>query len=108
MKTVAWLAAGIGIGLAVYLIANSPGPQYATGSDDLEDAARNTAGWGTKQRASGLGANVAGRVKEGLGNLTGNPDLADEGTADRFAGNVKEGVGKFAQAAGQSLHDLNR
>ena len=108
MKTIAWLAAGIGLGLAVYLIANAPGPEYATGSDNLEDAARRAAGWGTKQRATGLGGNVVGRVKEGLGNLTGNPDLADEGTADQVAGNVKEGVGKFAQAAGQTLHDLNR
>ncbi|HEY4010728.1 MAG TPA: CsbD family protein [Acidobacteriaceae bacterium] len=108
MKTIAWLAAGVGVGLAVYLIANAPGPEYATGSDNLEDAARNAVGWGTKQRATGLGSNIAGRVKEGLGNLTGNPDLADEGTADRVAGNVKEGAGKFAQAAGQTLHDLNR
>ena len=96
MKTLAWLTAGIGVGLAIYLVANAPGPQYATGSDNLEDAARNAAGWGTKQRATGLGSNLVGRVKEGLGNLTGNPDLANEG------------VGKFAQAAGQTLHDLNR
>ena len=108
MKTFAWLAAGIGLGLAVYLIANEPGPQYATGSDNVEDAARNTAGWGSKQRATGLGSNVAGRDKQGLGNLTGNQNLADEGAADQLAGNVKEGVGKFAQAAGQTLHDLNR
>ena len=108
MKTFAWLAAGIGLGLAVYLIANAPGPEYATGSDNIEGAARNTAGWGTKQRAAGLGTNIAGRVKEGLGNLTGDQNLADEGAADQLAGNVKEGVGKFAQAAGQTLHDLNR
>jgi uncharacterized protein YjbJ (UPF0337 family) len=108
MKTIAWLAAGIGIGLALYLFANAPEPQYATGSEDLEDAARSTAGWGTRQRATGLGSNVVGRVKEGLGNLSGNPDLADEGTADQVAGNIREGAGKFAQAAGQTLHDLNR
>jgi uncharacterized protein YjbJ (UPF0337 family) len=108
MKTLAWLAGGIGVGLAVYLIANAPGPQYATGSDNLEDAARNAAGWGTKQRATGFGGNVVGRVKEGLGNLTGNADLADEGLGDQIEGNVREGAGKFAQAAGQTLHDLNR
>jgi uncharacterized protein YjbJ (UPF0337 family) len=108
MKTLAWLAAGIGVGLAVYLVANAPEPQYATGSDNLEDAARNAAGWGTRQRASGIGSNVLGRVKEGLGNLTGNPNLADEGVGDQVEGNVREGVGKFAQAAGQTLHDLNR
>ena len=61
-----------------------------------------------KQRATGLGRNIAGRVKEGSGNLTGDPDLADSGVADQVAGNVREGVGKFAQAAGQTLHDLNR
>jgi uncharacterized protein YjbJ (UPF0337 family) len=108
MKTFAWLFAGIGIGLAVYLVANAPGPQYATGSDDVADAARNTFGWGVKQRATGLGSNIAGRVKEGLGNLTGNANLADSGVADQVEGNVREGVGRVAEAAGQTLHDLNR
>jgi uncharacterized protein YjbJ (UPF0337 family) len=108
MKTFAWLVAGIGIGLVVYLVANAPGPEYATGSDNLEDAARNTFGWGMKQRAASLGSNIAGRAKEGFGNLTGDPDLADSGVADQVEGDVREGVGKFAQAAGQTLHDLNR
>jgi uncharacterized protein YjbJ (UPF0337 family) len=108
MKTLAWFAAGIGIGLVIYLIANAPGPQYATGSDSLEDAARSAADWGTRQRVTGAGADVLGRMKEGLGNLAGNPDLADEGAGDQVAGNIKEGVGKFAQATGQTLHDLNR
>lgn len=108
MKTFAWLAAGIGVGLVVYLIANAPGPEYATGSDNLEDAAHNTFGWGMKQRAAGLGSNIAGRVEEGFGNLTGDDDLASRGVVDQVAGNVREGVGKFAQAAGQTLHDLNR
>jgi uncharacterized protein YjbJ (UPF0337 family) len=108
MKTVAWFAAGIGIGLVIYLIANAPESQYATSSDTLEDAARSAADWGTKQRVTGAGADVLGRVKEGLGNLAGDPDLANEGTGDRVAGDIKEGAGKFAQAAGQTLHDLNR
>lgn len=108
MKTLAWLAAGVGIGFAVYLVANAPSPEYATGSDNLADAARSTFGWGTKQRAKGFGRNIAGRAKEGLGNLAGDTDLVDSGTADQFEGDVREGVGKVAQAAGQTLHDLNR
>ena len=108
MKTFVWLAAGIGIGLVVYLIANAPVPEYSTGSDTLETAARKTFGWGAKERAGGVGSNIAGRVKEGLGNLTGNADLADSGVADQVEGNVREGVGNFAQATGQTLHDLNR
>jgi len=108
MKTLAWLVAGIGIGLVVYLVANAPGPEYATGSDNLEDAAQNAFGWGLKQRGAGLGSNIAGHIKEGLGNLAGDADLANRGVADQVAGDVREGVGKFAQAAGQTLHDLNR
>ena len=108
MKTLAWLVSGIGIGLVVYLIANASEPEYATGSDDVADAARNTFGWGMKQRAKGLGSKLAGRVKESVGNLTGNPDLADSGIADQVEGEVREGAGRFAQAAGQTLHDLNR
>lgn len=108
MKTLAWLVAGAGIGFVVYLIANAPEPEYATGSDNLEEAAGKTFGWGMKQRARGVGSNIAGRVKEGIGNLTGDADLADSGVADRVEGEVREGVGSVAQAAGQTLHDLNR
>jgi uncharacterized protein YjbJ (UPF0337 family) len=108
MKTFAWLAAGIGIGFIVYLIANAPEPEYATGSDTVAEAARNTFGWGLKQRATGVGSDIAGRVKEGLGNLTGDADLANSGVADQAEGALREGVGKVAQAAGQTLHDLNR
>lgn len=108
MKTLAWLTAGVGIGLATYLIMNAPQPQYATGSDDMEDAARRTSGWGSKHRLTGTGSDMVGRVKEGLGNLTGNDRLANEGAADQLAGSAESGVGKFAQAAGQTLHDLNR
>lgn len=108
MKTLTWLAAGIGIGFVVYLFANAPRPEYATGSDNLGEAARNTFGWGMKQRAKGFGRNITGRVKENVGELTGNTDIADSGLADQIEGNVREGVGKVAQAAGQTLHDLNR
>lgn len=108
MKTLAWFAAGIGVGLVIYLIANAPEPNYATGYDSVDDAASSAASWGTKQRVTGAGADILGRAKEGLGNLTGNPNLADEGTADRIAGTVKQGVGNLAEAAGQTLHDLNR
>lgn len=107
MKLV-WLTAGVGLGIAAYLIFNTPAPRYATGSEDVEDAARATAHWGTKQKARGAGADVLGRVKQGVGNLTGSDRLVDEGTGDRIAAAVKHTAGDVAQAAGQTLHDLNR
>jgi uncharacterized protein YjbJ (UPF0337 family) len=37
-----------------------------------------------------------GRVKEAVGDLTGNDDLKNEGKVDRATGKVKEGVDKAA------------
>jgi uncharacterized protein YjbJ (UPF0337 family) len=108
MKTLVWLAAGVGLGLAAYLMMNAPAPQYATGSDDVEDAARSTAAWGTKQRVRGAGGSLLGQVEEGVGDLTGNEQLADHGLGDQIAGTAQKTAGKFAEAAGKTLHDLNR
>ena len=104
-----WVLAGIGLGLAAYLIANPPeSTAYATGSDDVEGAAAKTAGWGAKQRFKGAGGGLVGKLKEGVGNLTGNDELASEGTGDQVVGGAKKAVGQVAEAAGQTLHDLNR
>ena len=108
MKTLSWILAGVGIGVALtYLLNNQPAPRYATGSDDVEDAAGKTFNWGSKQRLTGTGSSVLGKVKEGVGNLTGQEDLADEGVVDQVAGSVKDAAGKVAHAAGQTIHDLN-
>jgi uncharacterized protein YjbJ (UPF0337 family) len=108
MKSFPWFIAAAGIVAAAYVLMNTPGPQYATGSDDLEDAARGTARWGSKSRLSGTGTSLLGKAKEAVGNVTGNTDLADEGLGDQIVGSVKDAAGSVAQAAGQTLHDLNR
>lgn len=105
MKTFLWLAGGLGFGLAAYLILTAP--QSSTSSDSVEGAARDAAGWGSKQRVKGTGDSLVGKVKEGFGNLTGNDQLAGEGQGDQVAGTIKDAAGKVAQAAGQTLHDLN-
>ena len=108
MKGLTWLVAGVGVAIAAYIVLNQPGPQYATGDEDVEYAADRTALWGSKQRLSGTGGRLAGKVKEGLGRATADDQLASEGTADQLAGVVKDTAGKVAQAAGQTIHDLNR
>jgi uncharacterized protein YjbJ (UPF0337 family) len=108
MKTLLWLTAGVGLGLAGYMILNMPGPRYATGSEDVEDTARSVTGWGTKQTVKGATGNLLGRVKERVGNFAGDNDLADQGVGDQVAGAARKTAGKFAKAAGQTLHDLNR
>ena len=108
MKGLTWVIAGVGVAFAAYIVLNQPGPQYATGDDDVEYAADRTALWGSKQRVSGTGGRFAGRLKEGFGRAIGNDQLAGQGAADQLAGTVKDTAGKVAQAAGQTIHDLNR
>ncbi len=108
MKSLPWILAAVGLGVAAYVVMNTPGPEYATGNDSIEDAARRTSAWGSKNRVKGAGIHLGGKLKEGIGNLTGNPDLADEGLVDQVSGSLKDAAGSVAQAAGQTIHELNR
>jgi uncharacterized protein YjbJ (UPF0337 family) len=108
MKSIPWVIAGVGVGLAAYVLLNQPGPQYATGNDDIEDAAGNTSLWGSKQRIKGKGGSLFGKAKEGFGRATGNEDLAGEGVVDQAVGAVKDTAGEAAEAVGETIHDLNR
>jgi uncharacterized protein YjbJ (UPF0337 family) len=109
MKPIHWILAGLGLGLAVtYLLFSEPSLQHETGYDDVEDAANLAWAWGTKKRFSARGDSVIGRVKEGIGRVTGDDDLANEGVLDQAAGAVKDTAGQFGHAVGQTIHDLNR
>lgn len=108
MKSLPWIIAAAAVGAAAYVLYNMPGPQYATGSDTVEGAADSSSRWGSKARVGGAGDSLVGKVKEGLGNLTGNDSLAAEGAGDQVSGTLKDTAGQLAQAAGQTIHDLNR
>jgi uncharacterized protein YjbJ (UPF0337 family) len=108
MKALGWILAGLGVGLVTYIVFNQPGPQYATGNDDIEDAAGKTSLWGSKQRITGAGTSLVGKLKEGVGQATGDPDLADEGVADQVIGAVKDTAGQAAHAVGATIHEMNR
>jgi len=110
MKGLPWILAGIGIGVAVtfVLFFDQPEPAYDTSYDGFTDAARKTFAWGTKKQAEGKVGSFAGAVKQGVGNLTGNQNLADQGAAGRVAGNVKDAAGRVGEAVGQTIHDLNK
>jgi len=107
MKAIPWIIAGVGIGLAAYVVLNQPGPQYATGNDDIEDAAGKTTLWGSKQRLAGTGRGLVGKLKEGVGRATGNDDLAVEGVAQQIFGTVQDTAGHAAHVVGETLHELN-
>ena len=54
----------------------------------------------TKDEAAGKVHAVKGKVKEKVGQVSGNPDLEDEGTAEKVGGKVRGVVGKIEKAAG--------
>jgi uncharacterized protein YjbJ (UPF0337 family) len=108
MKPFFWVLAGASFAVAAYIILNQPGPEYGTGSDDVEFAARRATSWGSKQRLSGAGAGLGGKLKEGFGQVTGDDELASEGVADQVVGAIKDTAGKAAQVAGETLHEVNR
>jgi uncharacterized protein YjbJ (UPF0337 family) len=109
MRALPWIIAGVGIGLGVtILLFNESEPDYATGYDGVERAARKTFGWGTKKQAEGKVGSFAGAIKEGVGRLTGDDEMAGEGAVDRAVGNVKDAAGQLGHAIGETIHDLNR
>jgi uncharacterized protein YjbJ (UPF0337 family) len=107
MKALPWILAGVGVGAVLTYLALSE-PSTETGWDSVENAANRTAKWGSKTRLSAAGRSVAGKVKQGVGRVLGDDDLAGEGALDQAVGAVKDTAGDLAQAAGQTIHDLNR
>ena len=59
-----------------------------------------------KDEVEGKYEQVKGSVKEGLGNITGDDDLASEGAADKLKGDVQEGWGGAKRKVGDALEDV--
>jgi uncharacterized protein YjbJ (UPF0337 family) len=108
MKALPWIIAGVGVGLIAYFVLNQPGPQFATGNDDIEDAAVRTANWGSKQRIKGTGGGLVGKLKEGVGRAVGDEELAGEGALDQAVGAVQDTAGQGAHLVADTIHELNR
>ena len=109
MRALPWILVGVGIGVVITAVFFSePEAEYATGYDSVEDAARKTFGWGTKTRVKGSAQSVKGAVKEGVGRIIGDDQMASEGSAERAVGNIKDAAGTLGHAIGETIHDLNR
>lgn len=54
----------------------------------------------------GKGKQVKGAAKEKLGKLTGDQDLQERGSQERFEGKVQEKVGKARRKVGEAVEDL--
>jgi uncharacterized protein YjbJ (UPF0337 family) len=55
----------------------------------------------TKDKIKGETDDIKGKIKEGLGNLTGDRELEDEGKADQLKGTVRKKVGEIKKVFNQ-------
>ena len=58
----------------------------------------------TKDEIKGKGKRIKGRIKDKVGEVTGNRKLEAEGEAERVEGAVQEGVGRARRKA----HELRK
>ena len=59
-----------------------------------------------RDELEGKAEQLKGKVKQGVGDLTDNERLQDEGAVDEAAGNIKEGYGKARRKVGEALDDI--
>ena len=56
-----------------------------------------------KDEVEGKVENVGGKIKEGVGNLTGDRSLETEGEVDQAEGQTQETWGKFKRGVGDAV-----
>ena len=61
-----------------------------------------------KDEIRGKSDQLKGRVKKGVGDLTNDEQLRNEGTEDEAAGEVEETFGKGRRKIGEAISDLGK
>ena len=59
-----------------------------------------------RDELEGKAEQLKGKVKQGVGDLTDDERLQDEGAVDEAAGNIQEGYGKARRKVGEALDDI--
>jgi uncharacterized protein YjbJ (UPF0337 family) len=59
-----------------------------------------------RDELDGKADQIKGRVKQGVGDMTDNDRLTDDGVADEAGGDVQEGAGKARRKVGETIEDI--
>jgi uncharacterized protein YjbJ (UPF0337 family) len=59
-----------------------------------------------RDELDGKAKQVKGKVKQGIGDLTDDERLRDEGVADEAEGDVQDSVGKGRRKVGEAIEDI--
>lgn len=63
--------------------------------------------WNKNERDGKIGQ-AKGRVKQAVGDLTGDKKLQHEGRVDETAGKVREAVGEISRKAGEAIEKIGK
>jgi uncharacterized protein YjbJ (UPF0337 family) len=61
-----------------------------------------------RDQVEGKAEALKGKIKQGVGNMTDDPDLHDEGVADEAAGTAQDTFGKAKETVGKAVQDLGK
>jgi uncharacterized protein YjbJ (UPF0337 family) len=61
-----------------------------------------------KNEVKGKARQIKGRVKEKAGEITGDRDLQDEGTAERVQGEIQQKIGQAQSGVEKALRKVKR
>ena len=86
------------LGVAAYVIFSNEGGLAGDGDFSTEAGA-----WGTKQRVTGTGGKLGGKLEKGFGDLTGDPAVQGQGLVDQAVGTVKDAAGQAAHAVSDAV-----
>ncbi len=92
-----WILGAASLGVAAYVILNDRSDPLRT-SDGLDEFTGRADLWGAKQRVTGTGGVLGGKVEQGIGRLTDDPAREGEGVLDETVGRVKDAAGQAAHA----------
>lgn len=59
-----------------------------------------------RDEVEGKAEQLKGKIKQGVGDLTDNERLHDEGVADEAAGDVQDTLGRARRKVGEAVNDL--
>jgi uncharacterized protein YjbJ (UPF0337 family) len=59
-----------------------------------------------RDEMEGKAKEIKGRVKQGVGDLTDDQNLHDEGVADEAEGDAQKGFGKAKRKVGEAIEDV--
>ncbi len=59
-----------------------------------------------RDELNGKAEALKGKMKQGMGKVTGDQDLHDEGVADEAAGKTQDALGRGRRKVGEAIKDL--